>query len=1020
MSDTSRREVEDLFQQAADLPAEERPGFLRERCGANEALRAEVDALLSCHDEGRIESLRAVESEDGPGIDLVGETVGPYTIVELIGEGGFGAVYRAEQEEPIRRTVALKVIKLGMDTKQILARFDAERQALAMMDHPNIARVFDAGATDKGRPYFAMELVRGAPITEYCDKKSLTPAERIALFSRVCHAVQHAHQKGIIHRDIKPSNVLVTIHDGEPVPKVIDFGIAKATKERLTEKTLSTGEYQFLGTPEYMSPEQADVGRIDIDTRSDIYSLGVLLYVLLTGGSPFGRATLRRVAYWEVQRIIREEDPPTPSQRLSRLGRELRDVARFRRVSPSVLRRLVKGDLDWIVMKALEKDRDRRYQTASSLAADLRRHLKNEPVQAGPPGAAYRLRKFVARYKVPVMVGGLVAAALVIGLSFALFGLFQATKARDELRIERDAAERARIDAERARAGEEAERCRAEENERKARTEADRCAAVSAFLQEMLASVDPENALGREPTMRFVLDEAAARIEEGSLQDEAGAEAAVRMTIGKTYKALGLFCNAAVHLRKAEAIWHELLGEEAPETLRARSALADLYCREGKYALAETILRQTLEAESRLLGEAHPDTLVTMNRLGVSLWRQEKNAEAEAFHRRALDYQRRILGDEHLSTLRTLTNLGTSLLGQRRLDEAEEILSRTLEINSRVLGDIHPDTQKTMNNLALVYERKGDLGRAEKLFRQALDMDRRVLGTDHPSTQIPLYNVIRVLSMQGRSEEARSFVKEQIAVRRRAATAEDAHPAALNDYAWILMTCEFDDLRDAAAALPIAKRAVLAEGGQDPNIWDTLGLAYELNHDLPRAIESQRRAMELLPVEGSSLRLEIEARFIGLLWKENGFEGIEDLVLSAMNEKLAAVWSEEGRFSKEEFTPGSLMVALGGTLKERTRYAEADLLLEECLTVRRKILPDEHWLIGETMSHLGEVLACRRRFEEAERLLLAGAALVEQGVDTPLERKHLVRERLIAFYEKWRKPAEADRWRTKGRRRSNQ
>ena len=533
----------------------------------------------------------------------MGETVGPYTIVELIGEGGFGAVYKAEQEEPIRRTVALKVIKLGMDSKQILARFEVERQALTLMDHPSIARVFDAGTTEKGRPYFAMELVKGVPITEYCDEKSLTTSERIALFSKICHAVQHAHQKGIIHRDIKPSNVLVTIHDADPVPKVIDFGIAKATKEPLTEKTFSTGEYQFNGTPEYMSPEQAEMGQIDIDTRSDIYSLGVLLYVLLTGRSPFGRTTLRRVAYWEVQRIIREEDPPTPSQRLSRLGKALKEVAQTRCVSPTVLRRLIKGDIDWIVMKALEKDRDRRYQTASSLAADLLRHLKNEPVQAGPPGAAYRLHKFIRRNKVPVTAGGLMAAALIVGFSFALFGFFQATKARDELRIERDAAETARIDAEAARAGEERERRRAEKNEKKARSEANRCAAVSAFLQEMLASVDPENALGREPTMRFVLDEAATRIEEGSLHEDSGAEAAVRMTIGKTYKALGLFGIAAVHLRKAESIWLRSLGGEAPETLRARSALGDLYCREGKYSLAETILRQTFETEKAVLGE---------------------------------------------------------------------------------------------------------------------------------------------------------------------------------------------------------------------------------------------------------------------------------------------------------------------------------------------------------------------------------------------------------------------------------
>ena len=1011
MSDSRRREAEELFQRAADLPRGERTAFVRERCGANDELRREVEGLLTCHEKGKIESLQAVEIDEAPGADLVGETVGPYAIVELLGEGGFGAVYRAEQEEPIRRTVALKVIKLGMDSKQILARFEAERQALAMMNHPSIARVFDAGTTETGRPYFAMELVRGVPITEYCDEKSLTTSERIALFFKVCHAVQHAHQKGIIHRDIKPSNVLVTIHDAEPVPKVIDFGIAKATKEPLTKKTLSTGEYQFIGTPEYMSPEQAESGQIDIDTRSDIYSLGVLLYVLLTGRSPFGRTTLRRVAYWEVQRIIREEDPPTPSQRLSRLGKELKGIAQSRRVSPTVLRRLIKGDLDWIVMKALEKDRDRRYQTASSLAADLQRHLRNQPVLASPPSAAYRLRKFIRRNKVPVTAGGLMAAALILGFSFALFGFFQATEARDELRIERDAAERARIDAETARAGEERERRRAVDNEKKARNEANRCAAVSAFLQEMLASVDPENALGREPTMRFVLDEAAARIEEGSLHEDSGAEAAVRMTIGKTYKALGLFGLAAVHLRKAETIWHRSLGGEAPETLRARSALADLYCREGKYSLAETILRQTFETESAVLGEEHADTLVTMNRLGVSLWRQDKHEEAEALHRRALAIQRRVFGNEHLSTLRSMTNLGTTLLGQKRLDDAEEILSHTLEVDRRVLGDIHPDTQKAMNNLALVYERSGDLARAERLFRQALEMDRRVLGIDHPSTQIPLLNLIRVLAMQGRREEARSFVKEQIAVRQRAASEDDAGAKALNDYAWILLTCEFVDLCDTAAALPVAKRAALVDGGHDPNIWDTLSLAYETNNDLSKAIESQRMAVVLLAKGGSSLRFEIEGRLLDLLWKEKGFEKIEKLVKTTVDEKIAAVWSKEGRFSNEEFTPGILMAVLGESLKTRKRFAEAEVLLEECLAIREKILPGDHWLIGETMGLLGEALACEARFDAAEQRLLDGAALVERSADAPPKCKRLARERLVALYEAWQKPAEAERWR---------
>jgi serine/threonine protein kinase/tetratricopeptide (TPR) repeat protein len=392
--------------------------YLEETCGIDTPLRAEIDSLLHAY-EDQASVLKAPPDLLDETLDVVtehpGAVIGRYKLLEKIGEGGFGVVYMADQTQPISRRVAFKIIKLGMDTKEVIARFEAERQALAMMEHPNIAKVLDAGATDTGRPYFVMELVKGIPITEYCDKNDLDTRQRLELFINVCKAVQHAHQKGIIHRDLKPSNVLITLHDGVPVPKVIDFGIAKATGQRLTEKTLFTRFAQMVGTPEYMSPEQAEFSGLDIDTRSDIYSLGVLLYELLTGVTPFDGKKLREAGYVEMQRIIREDEPDKPSTRLNTMGESLTDIARHRRVAPEALRRLMRGDLDWIVMKTLEKDRTHRYETAHALAGDIERHLRNEPITAVSPGAVYRVQKFLRRHRAQ-MVTYSAAAVIVVGL----------------------------------------------------------------------------------------------------------------------------------------------------------------------------------------------------------------------------------------------------------------------------------------------------------------------------------------------------------------------------------------------------------------------------------------------------------------------------------------------------------------------------------------------------------------------------------------------------------------------------
>jgi len=450
MSEPANQE-EAIFAGALLVPPEKRARYLDAACGGDQALRERVEELLAAHDDAGefMPPPRAQRTGSGDtrspllGLeDQPGDRVGRYKLLQQLGEGGCGVVWMAEQEEPVRRRVALKVIKLGMDTKNVIARFEAERQALAMMDHPNIARVFDAGATETGRPFFVMELVPGVPITKYCDQRNLSTAARLQLFAQVCNAIQHAHQKGVIHRDLKPSNILVTLHDGEPLPKVIDFGIAKATQGRLTNRTLFTAFEQFIGTPAYMSPEQAEMSGIDIDTRSDIYSLGVLLYELLTGRPPFDPKTLIQAGLDEVRRIIREVEPAKPSTRLNTLAASDRDtIARQRGTAPGQLSLLLRGDLDWIVMKALEKNRSRRYETANSLALDIQRHLQNEPVSARPPTTGYRISRFIRRNRLAVTAISAVAAALVIGTVVSVAQALRARRAEHVAVAERANAE---------------------------------------------------------------------------------------------------------------------------------------------------------------------------------------------------------------------------------------------------------------------------------------------------------------------------------------------------------------------------------------------------------------------------------------------------------------------------------------------------------------------------------------------------------------------------------------------------
>ncbi|MCX6953027.1 MAG: serine/threonine-protein kinase, partial [Verrucomicrobia bacterium] len=607
--DAPPRELE-IFTAALQLPVVARAAFLEHACGGDGALHQRVEVLLKAHGEAGDFLEQPPEASISPAFstgfagEKPGDWIGRYKLLDQIGEGGCGVVYMAEQVEPVRRRVALKIIKPGMDTRSVIARFEAERQALALMDHPNIAKVFDAGATGSGRPYFVMELVRGTKITTYCDEHALPTEDRLKLFIQVCQAVQHAHQKGIIHRDLKPANILVTTAENcAPSPIVIDFGIAKATTNQpLTDKTLFTAFEMLIGTPAYMSPEQAVQGSVDVDTRTDIYSLGVLLYELLTGTTPFDAGELLKAGLDEVRRAIREQDPARPSARLGRMTREQQTtVAQRRKAEPPGLIRVMSGDLDWITMKALEKNRARRYETASGLAADVNRFLINETVAARPPSASYRLRKAVSRHKLLFVVLGSVALLLVASLTAIAASLSKERQARRE------------ADADRL----------------KALAEAGKSRQVTQFLEEMLQGVGPSVALGRDTTLlREILDKTAARAEK-ELADQPATLAELQSRIGDVYLQLALYADSEKMVRSAWAIYQRLYGEQnRVEVAATLKQLGQVLQKQSRYPEAEKSLRDALARQRALFGAEHREVAATLNELSSVLYVEAQYVEA--------------------------------------------------------------------------------------------------------------------------------------------------------------------------------------------------------------------------------------------------------------------------------------------------------------------------------------------------------------------------------------------------------
>ncbi len=735
MASVDRSRERELFDQCLQIPEEEREGHVRRVCGADSELAERVLRLLSAY--GKAEEAVFVPANAFASLLEDPTQIGGYRIIKRLGEGGMGVVYEAEQDRPVRRRVALKVIKAGMDTREVVARFEAERQALAVMDHPSIAKVFDAGVTAAGTPYFAMELVQGTPLVQFCDENQLSTRNRLEIFRDLCQAVQHAHQKGVIHRDLKPSNVLVTVHDGQALPKVIDFGIAKAVGTRLTDSTLMTLHGQPIGTPAYMSPEQAEFSGLDVDARTDVYSLGVTLYELLVAALPLDPVAMGLPAFLAAL-ARRETTPPRPSAKFESLGDRRDGVAQKRLTDPRTLKKQLQGDLDWIVMKAMEAERSRRYETPSALSEDISRFLDHKPVVARPPSAAYRLGKFVRRHRAAAVAVSVATTFLLAGTIGTTIGLIRATQA-----------------------------------EVKASQEALAARQVSDFLVSLFELADPGQTRGESITARELLDQGTVRINE-KLMDQPVVHARLLATMGRVYRALGLYRQSEDLARRALQIEQQTLPSDSPALASTLSDLGAALIRLGRLDEADELLSRALEIREAQFEENPLGLADALTALGGLRWQLGQYRQARHMHERARQIRVRQLGPKHLEVGNSLRNLGIVAQSLDQPEEALRLHQQAQAIFERELGADHPLLADNLDSLGLGHAALGELREARTYHQRALEIRRRVLGSDHPVIAYSLLNVARVEADSGEVETARALYLEGLRIREASLGAE--HP----------------------------------------------------------------------------------------------------------------------------------------------------------------------------------------------------------------------------------------------------
>ncbi len=1010
----------ELFNAAVKLSAADCEKFLKLACKGNPELRGQVEALLKAHFDSatflRESNDQQVERRL---IELLSQTTKPaeqpgtiiagrYKLIEAIGEGGMGAVWLAEQKEPVKRKVAIKLIKAGMDSKQVLSRFEAERQALALMDHPNIAKVFDGGMTEQNRPFFAMEYVKGMPLTEYCDQARLSLKERLKLFTPVCQAVQHAHQKGIIHRDLKPSNILICLYDGQPVPKVIDFGLAKAMHHSLTEQSLHTAHGVMVGTPLYMSPEQAEHNNLDVDTRTDIYSLGVILYELLTGSTPLEKLQLKEAAFNEVLRLIKEVEPPKPSTRLSS-SLSLPSIAAQRSIEPNQLKKSLVGDLDWIVMKALDKERSRRYETASSLARDVERFLNDEAVEACPPSTTYRLKKMLRRNKGAVLAASLVLLALIVGMTGTIFGLFRANLFAEQQQLAKIEAETQTALAKKAAVDEKA----ANEQSQARLTQIEKG-------NEVLTSIFDDLNIGKVKEGTEPLEAVLANrliVAAGQLDGESVGDplvvAGLQNKLGAALVNLGYPAKAIPLFRKAKATRAAKLGADHSDTLTSMNDLAGAYLKDGKVDLALPLFEETLRlCRAKPGGADHYDTYRTMNDLACAYRAVGRMDLALRMFEEAQTFATATLGPNHHNTLVAMNNVAMSYETVGKRDLALQLLEKTLPIDKAALGADHPDTLVCMCNLAEVYERVGKLDLSLALWEDALRLTKIRLGaehvdtlgcmsglgacyqsagkldlalplleetlqllqaklaTDHPNTLKTMNSLALGYLSAGKFELALPLLEENLRLTKALSGAD--HPnsiTSMNNLAVGLYAVgKLDDARQLYEETLHLRKTI--QGADHPDTilcMNGLASSYNATGKLDLALPLFEEILRLQKInlgadhpDTLDSMADLGSAYVAVGRGESATENFKQYI-AGQRKRLPE--------SEPEFAE-SLAYA-GMDLLKCQQYVEAELLLRECLSIREKFAPQD-WRTFNARAALGGSLLGQKKLAEAESLLVTG------------------------------------------------